>query len=185
MYKFFIVFVVALSLVACSSPDAPQDASSAQTALTPSMAASTSDAAASSDTRAAVRLLVERFGRQMQKVSTMAPPKLMHRQLQKVYAGLLSPELLRAWQTHPQRVVGRKVSSPWPQRIEVEQIECARADVCRVSGSVDYVTSNELEHGGVFMRRAITLEVTHGRSGWRITAVHLAPASSREIDARR
>ncbi|MGH8215933.1 MAG: hypothetical protein ACREPZ_09610 [Rhodanobacteraceae bacterium] len=112
----------------------------------------------------------------MQKISTLAPADAVRAEFPKVYAGLLSAQLFDAWRAHPERVVGREGSSPWPQQIEIDKIECAAGDTCRVDGSVDYVTSNEVTHGGVFMRRAITLDVARTTLGWRITAVHLAPA---------
>lgn len=177
MYRLFVTATVAVLLAACSSPDAPSPAS-------PSSAASTAPAA-QAERQAAVRSLVERFGEQMQKVSTLAPPDAMHRQLQDVYGDLLSPTLIGTWQTHPDRVVGRKVSSPWPQRIEIGRITCSGENACRVTGQVDYVTSQELVQGGVFMRRDIKVEVARGDQGWRITSVRLASAPQAEDDAAR
>jgi hypothetical protein len=63
-------------------------------------------------------------------------------------------------------------------RIEIEKIECARVDTCRATGKVDYITSNEVAHGGVFMRRAITLQLARTSTNWRITKVQLEPARS-------
>lgn len=120
--------------------------------------------------------MAERFGKQMQKVPVLAPPDAVREELSKAYGGLLSPELLKAWQAHPDRIIGREGSSPWPDRIGIKQVDCATNSACRVSGDVDYITSNEVAHGGVFMRRAITLEVAHSGSDWRITSVHLQPA---------
>lgn len=120
--------------------------------------------------------MVERFGKQMQKISVLAPPDAVREELPKAYGDLLSPELLKAWQAHPGQIIGREGSSPWPDRIGVKQIDCATNSACRVTGDVDYITSNEVAHGGVFMRRAITLDVTSSGSGWRIASVHLEPA---------
>lgn len=113
----------------------------------------------------------------MQQISTLAPADAVRDEFPKVYAGLLSPELSDAWQAYPDQVVGREGSSPWPQQIEIDDIECGGVDTCRVEGRVDYVTSNEVEHGGVFMRRTIKLDIAHTALGWRIAAVHLAPAT--------
>ena len=120
--------------------------------------------------------MVERFGKQMQKISVLAPPDAVRGELPKAYGGLLSPELLKSWQAHPDQIIGREGSSPWPDRIGIKQVDCAADDACRVTGDVDYITSNEVEHGGVFMRRAITLDVTHSGNDWRIAAVQLGPA---------
>lgn len=175
MYKLLTVMAAAVLLAACSSSDTPQQA--------PPATAASVGAAVTSSGRADVRALVEQFGKQMQKVSTLAPPAAMHRQLQSVYGGLLSPELLKMWQAHPDRVVGREVSSPWPQKIEVQQVDCGRGDACTVTGQVDYVTSSELANGGVFSRRPITLKANRVDAGWRITAIHLASTQRAGDDA--
>lgn len=160
----------ALLMAGCSNHNEPQQASPAATG---SPSASTASAATPADARKAVRSVVERFGKQMQKISVLAPPGAVRGELPKAYGGLLSQELLKNWQAHPDQIVGREGSSPWPDRIEIKQVDCATAGMCRVTGNVDYITSNEVAHGGVFMRRAITLELTGTAHDWRIAAVHL------------
>lgn len=160
-------------LTACSSHNEPQPASSA--AATPS-SANTASSATPVDVSKAARSIVERFGKQMQQISVLAPPDAVRAELPKAYGRLLSPELLATWQAHPDRIIGREGSSPWPGRIEVKRVDCATNSACHVTGDVDYITSNEVAHGGVFMRRAISLELTGTTHGWRITAVHLEPA---------
>ncbi|HXE66100.1 MAG TPA: hypothetical protein VN630_03575, partial [Rhodanobacteraceae bacterium] len=105
----------------------------------------------------------------------LAPPDAVRAELPKAYGGLLSPALLKTWQAHPDQIIGREGSSPWPDRIEIKQLDCT-TNGCRVTGDVDYITSNEVAHGGVFMRRDITLELAGTAYGWRITAVHLEAA---------
>ena len=160
-----------LALAGCSSHNESQQP---QANAAPSSSPQAS--AATADTHAAVRKVVERFGLQMQKVSTLAPPEAIRHELPQVYGNVLSAELLADWKAHPDHAVGREGSSPWPARIEIEQIECARNDGCRATGNVDYITSNEVAHGGIFMRRAITLQLARTSLGWRITAVHLKPS---------
>jgi hypothetical protein len=172
-----ICMAAALGLAGCSGHNEPgQPAASA--AIAQSSPAATTPATPEADARAAVRKVVERFGLQMQKVSTLAPPEAIRRELPKVYGEVLSPELLADWKAHPDHALGREGSSPWPARIEIEKIECARVDTCRVTGKVDYITSNEVAHGGVFMRRAITLQLARTSTHWRITKVQLEPARS-------
>lgn len=131
---------------------------------------------AAADTHAAVRKVVEHFGQQMQKVSTLAPPEAIRRELPAVYGAVLSPKLLADWKAHPDHAIGREGSSPWPARIEIGQIVCPHPDACHATGKVDYITSNEVAHGGVFMRRAIALQLARNGHDWRITAVRLQPA---------
>ena len=162
---------VAAALAGCSNHNEPQHASSAATG---SPSANTSSATPA-DTRTAARSIVERFGKRMQEISVLAPPDAVRAELPKAYGGLLSSELLKTWQAHPDQIIGRDGSSPWPDRIEIKRLDCT-ANACRVTGDVDYITSNEVAHGGVFMRRAIALELTHTTQGWRIAAVHLEAA---------
>jgi len=168
-----IILAVAALLAGCSSHNEPQHTSSSAAG---SPSASTPSSATPADARQAVRSVVKRFGKQMQEISVLAPPDAVRQELPKAYGGLLSPELLKTWQAHPDRIVGREGSSPWPDRIEIRQVDCASGSTCQVTGDVDYITSNEVEHGGVFMRRAITLDVARSGSDWRISSVHLEPA---------
>ncbi|HET7301154.1 MAG TPA: hypothetical protein VFJ01_10960 [Oleiagrimonas sp.] len=148
-----------------------EDAPIPETASTTS---ASSPATTASADRTAVREVVERFGKQMQKVSVLAPPDAMRPQLKQVYGDLLSPDLLQAWLADPSQVVGRDVSSPWPEGIDIERIDCPTAIRCYVQGQVRYVTSNEVEHGGMAARRPVRLRVERiNDGGWRIAAVEV------------
>lgn len=136
-------------------------------------ASTASPATAASAGRAAVRDVVERFGKRMQKVSVLAPPDTMRPQLKKVYGDLLTPNLLQAWLADPSQAVGRDVSSPWPAGIDIDRIDCPTMARCHVQGSVRYVTSNEVEHGGAAMRRPVRLRVERENRDWRIAAVEI------------
>ncbi|HWG66137.1 MAG: hypothetical protein V4567_09855 [Pseudomonadota bacterium] len=159
----------ALLLAGCSNHNEPQHASSAAASRSAPSSQTTTDS------RKAARSVVERFGKRMQEISVLAPPDAVRAELPKAYGGLLSPALLKTWQAHPDQIIGREGSSPWPDRIEVKQLDC-NAGSCSVSGDVGYITSNEVAHGGVFMRRAISLELADAAHGWRITAVRLETA---------
>lgn len=169
MRKYITMVATVALLGGCSSSNAPQQASAPTTGAT-------SAATEAPNTKLEVREVVERFGQQMQKISTLAPPDAVRKELPQVYGNVLSPELLTAWRTHPDQAVGREGSSPWPQKIEIDKVDCTNGASCHVTGQIDYVTSNEIEHGGVFMRRRVTLEVTRSGQHWRIASVQLAPA---------
>lgn len=161
-------FAATVLVAACSSSDQPPRVAGSGTAGI----APTAAAAANKD----VRSLVEQFGQKMQEISTLAPPDAVRGELPQVYGKLLSPRLMADWRAHPDRVVGRNYgSSPWPTRIDIGKVACDAADSCRVTGEVEYVTSNEVVHGGVFLRRGITLDLARTTQGWRIEAVRLAP----------
>lgn len=116
-----------------------------------------------------VREVVEEFGESMQRVSLLAPRGVLTQSLRHVYAPFVTPELLNRWLTDPREAPGRSVSSPWPARIEISSIKPIGAGSCAITGRVIYLTSNEVEHGGVFARRSVTLRVRK-IGQWRISA---------------
>jgi len=174
--RLIVCMAASLALAGCSSHHEPQQPAASGEIAQSGAGSSATSAAPEADPHAAVRQVVERFGLQMQKVSTLAPPEAIRRELPQVYGDVLSPELLTDWKAHSDHAVGREGSSPWPARIEIGHLDCAHSDTCRATGNVDYITSNEVAHGGVFMRRAITLQLARTSLGWRITAVHMEPA---------
>lgn len=162
------VLGTALMTWGCSSSQPPQHVSAAAGSHP------VSTVQGSPGARAAIRVLVENFGQHLQDVSTLAPPAAVRGELPRAYRDMLTPALLAEWQANTDRVVGRNHgSSPWPARIVIDRIHCAQPATCRVTGTVDYVTSNEVEHGGVFMRRPIALEVARTPAGWRIASAQL------------
>ena len=169
---FISCLAAAILLAGCSGHNEPPHETPAGAGL-PS--ATTASGAIPGDTHNDVRSVVERFGLQMQKISVLAPPAAVRDELPRVYGDVLAPDLMAQWRAHPELAVGREGSSPWPQRIEVHKVDCGQPDACRAVGDIDYITSNEVEHGGVFMRRAVTLEVNRNARGWRIASVRLGP----------
>lgn len=174
MHRYLTVIAAAALLASCTSHHEPEQAS----ALAGAHTAAPAPAAKTPAADAAARAVVDRFGRQMQKISVLAPPEAVRDELPKVYGRLLSAGLLARWRAHPNDAIGREGSSPWPDHIAVHTVDCHRPDACRVTGEVAYITSNEVEHGGVAMRRPIALDVTHTTQGWRIDSVELAPPAS-------
>lgn len=127
----------------------------------------------------AVREVVQRFGQRMRKVSTLASAAAARPPLRDVYADLLTPALLKAWLADPSLAVGRDVSSPWPEAIDIDTVTCPTATRCQVRGTVRYVTSNEVAHGGVAARRPIRLRVERMADGdWRIAEVGMETAGT-------
>jgi hypothetical protein len=134
------------------------------------------DAARSCDSPE-VRAVVERLGQRMKQVSLQAPDSIVVREIRRTYAPLVTPSLLEAWISKPERVPGREVSSPWPERIEIRSIEAVGSGLCRVEGEVVYVTSVELARGGAVSRKPVVVRVT-ADDGWRISAYESTTASS-------
>lgn len=101
-------------------PAVPEaDGTATQTSEPETTAPSATEAStAPIESRSASEVVAE-FGRRLKLVSTAAPRDVSVRTLREHYAGLVAPELLDEWAARPELAPGRRVSSPWPDRIEV------------------------------------------------------------------
>lgn len=112
--------------------------------------------------------LVTSFSQRLRNVSLLAPPEVVVRDLRAQYGPLVTRELLDEWRGDPSDAPGRKVSSPWPDRIEVSGVAHVAGGRYSVTGEVVYVTGAEVRDGGAADRRPVRLEVTRAAEGWRI-----------------
>ncbi len=119
--------------------------------------------------------LVEDFGKKLKSVSLLAPQEIVNQSMQENYGGFVAPALLAEWQGDPQNVPGRLLSSPWPERIEILNVEKLADSSYRIQGDIIEVTSVEMAEGGAAARRPITLAVDKVEGSWLITAVQLGP----------
>lgn len=124
---------------------------------------------------AAVRDVVTGFGSRLQRVSTLAPDSLIARAVRDEYAAFVTDDLLAQWTAAPARAPGRDVSSPWPDRIEVHDVETA-GDACIVSGELVYVASVESGTDAAADRRPLTLRVVRAAGEWRIGGYEIPEA---------
>lgn len=123
-------------------------------------------------TEVQIRALVENFGLQLQMVSLLAPDAAS--QLEQQYSDLVGPELLQKWianlatPLNPdllQDVPGRLTSSPWPDRIEIDELKALEPDQYLVTGSVIEVDSTDQNVAQYPVE--ITVSLIDGR--WLIT----------------
>ena len=127
-----------------------------------------------------VTTLVQQFGKKLQMVSLLAPEQTVRESMQEHYADFVSPALLEKWQSDPQNAPGRLVSSPWPDRIDVQMVEKVSEAVYRVKGEITEITSTELESGGAAAIRPVTLEVRKIGGRWLIENVVLDTYQTKE-----
>ena len=120
------------------------------------------------------RAVVERFGERLRDVSLLAPDSAVTDQIRQAYAPYVTPGLLAAWVARPDSAPGRKVSSPWPDRIRIDTIRPAGLHTCRVVGQVIYTTSVNETQGGDSLREEVVLRVT-GDTAWRIDDYDVRP----------
>jgi len=155
-------------LAACGQPDAAVAGGSSRVVDT---------AAVPLDPERAVRRLVTLFGSRMQTVSLLAPDSIAASRLQEAYGTLVTPDLLSDWMARPTVAPGRRVSSPWPDRIEVKSVRPSGADEYLVTGSLIFESSAG-ESVESTARRPVRLHVRRSGSGrWRISMYEQAATS--------
>jgi hypothetical protein len=116
-----------------------------------------------------LRAMVSEFGLKMKNVSLLSPSVSYRSQIQTQYGEFLTPELLQAWQSYPKIALGRNVSSPWPERIEV--VEVAKVgEQYIVSGNVIEITSADkpMEPAGIY---PVTFTIERIDDEWFISKV--------------
>lgn len=113
------------------------------------------------------------LGSKLQNVSLLAPQDTVAKSMQAYYGDLVTPALLEKWQADPQNALGRMVSSPWPDRIEVKTVEKTAEDKYEVQGEIIEITSAEKTNGGFAAKRPITLLVQKTGECWLINAITL------------
>src|SRR5690606_35621366 len=84
----------------------------------------------------AVADLVETFGGKLQLVSLQAPEDIVSRSIQENYGEYVSSELLEKWLKDPETAPGRRLSSPWPDRIEIQSIDNLADNAYEVKGEI-------------------------------------------------
>ena len=120
-----------------------------------------------------VRKLVEDFGKELQKVSLLAPEDLLIQSIKENYGSFITPDLLQKWLDDPQSTPGRMVSSPWPDHIDILDMEMNDKNQYTVNGEIVEVTSTELENGGAAARRPVTIIVRKIDGRWLISSLML------------
>lgn len=117
--------------------------------------------------------LVKKFGSKLQNVSLLAPSDLVKKSMEENYSNLVLPALLEKWIADPLNAPGRLLSSPWPDRIEIHNMEKLSENTYEVKGEIIETTSVEKEKGGIAAKRPIILKVEKVEKDWFISAVTL------------
>ncbi|MGI6686422.1 MAG: hypothetical protein ACOX47_13310 [Bacillota bacterium] len=120
--------------------------------------------------KAAVADLIEGFGSKLQTVSLLAQEDILEKSMQENYADYVSPELMEKWLEDPLQAPGRLTSSPWPDRIDIKNIEKLSELAYEVQGEIIEVTSAE---EGITVKRPITLTVENTERHWLIIGVEM------------
>ncbi len=113
--------------------------------------------------------LVEEFGSTLKNVSLLAPRDLLIQAIEENYTPYVTDELLQNWINHPRRAPGRTTSSPWPDRIEITDINSVSDDEYFVKGRIAEITSDDADTAAAY--RPIELTVRRTGSKWLIDKI--------------
>jgi hypothetical protein len=111
---------------------------------------------------AATRATVTAFGAQLQNVSPLAAN--VSTELSARYGNYVTPTLLASWKADPAIAPGRKVSSPWPDHIQIENV-AQQGEGYIVTGGIVFMTKTGL--AGV---TPVVLQVVPENGTWLIAA---------------
>jgi hypothetical protein len=108
--------------------------------------------------------VIDEFGEKLKLVSLMSPEDVLIESMQKEYGKYVTKELLDKWIANPLKAPGKLTSSPWPDRIEILEIEEIAEDIYKVEGEIVEVTSVKNEEA----RRKVTIEIEKVDDSWLI-----------------
>lgn len=121
------------------------------------------------------RAAVEEFGAAMKQVPLLATAADVKIAMDQSYGPYVAPELLAQWEANPEGALGRTVSSPWPERINVATVD-VRGDRATIEGTVIEVASVS---GGqdITGTYPVTFQLEKRDGKWLITSVQKGPYS--------
>lgn len=118
-----------------------------------------------------VENIVRSFGSKLKMVSLLAPDDLLKESMNENYGKIVKKELIEKWIKNPSEAPGRAVSSPWPERIDIESSERVSDGKYKIKGFIIEVTSAEKTSGEIAAKREITLDVEKINGSWVISNV--------------
>lgn len=125
------------------------------------------------DQAAEVENIVLAFGSKLKMVSLLAPEELLKESMNENYGKLVTKNLIEKWIKNPSEAPGRAVSSPWPDRIDIESSVKVTDNKYKIKGFIIEVTSAEKTSGEIAAKREITLDVEKIDGSWIISNVEM------------
>lgn len=126
----------------------------------------TNESINSAEAEASIRARIEKFGHELRNVSLLAPANILQNDLESHYGPYVTPELLAMWQKEPSKALGREVSSPYPDRIEITSVTKETSDQYEVKGNVVEMTNADSNPVATY---PITLTVVERSGSWLIS----------------
>jgi len=113
--------------------------------------------------------LVKNFGANLKMVSLLAPEDILRESMEEYYGEFISESLMEKWISEPTKALGRFTSSPWPERIDIVDIEKVSDSEYKVEGEVVEVTSADNNESS--LKYNVTLIVKSEDNNWVIDDV--------------
>lgn len=126
--------------------------------------------------KATIGTLITQFGANMQKVSLSAPDAPA--EIASTYAAYATSDLIKQWQDNRSFAPGRGLSSPWPDRIEVQSLTKHNSSVYTVEGTVVEITSKEVAQGGIAATFPVSLTIEKINGQWLISDYQPGPVQT-------
>jgi len=115
-----------------------------------------------------VKSLVTNFGEKLKMVSVLAPEDILLESIEENYSEYISTNLLEKWKQDPQSVPGRLTSSPWPDRIDILNLEKVSEDEYEITGEIVEVTSTNQSSDEATSKIPVILKVINDNGKWVI-----------------
>ena len=130
--------------------------------------------------QAGVRKVVESFGYTMKNFSLLS--QTVKQDMEQNYKPFLSAELLSSWENDPSKAVGRLVSSPWPDKIDISSIKPDGANSYQVSGKIILTTGDQIAKGDKAITQPVDFTVSKVGDKWLITSAKTGEFSITEVN---
>ncbi len=118
-----------------------------------------------------VESVVTKFGEKFHLVSLLADKATLNAAISGHYSPFVAPELIAKWQKDHTLAPGRAVSSPWPDRIEIDTTTKNTDGTYKVEGRVIEISSTEKTKDGIAAQYPVILTLKKDvRGKWMITA---------------
>lgn len=117
-----------------------------------------------SNDEAEVRQVVTEFGTRLKNVPLTGEGAVVAQSIDTEYVSYATPELIEIWKADPLEAPGRLTSSPWPERIEIVEIQKLGGAYLAVA---DVILVSSVE--GEELRERVFLVVEERNGDWRIS----------------
>ncbi|MFJ7973425.1 hypothetical protein [Psychrobacillus sp. NPDC096389] len=157
-----LLLLLSVSLFGCMNEESASEAQS-------QVKGATETAQTDEEEVAIVEEVAEKFGNVLQNVSLLGPEEQLEKDMHDNYGDLVSDELIEQWLSEPLAAPGRLTSSPWPDRIDLENTEKLSANMYELNGNIIEIANGDEAVNEI----PISLVVEKVEEQWLITKVML------------